>query len=347
MKEQVIEQSALDALRGYLEKVPFVQIDRIVRTAPGGVGDIEVWLRFRDRSFLLLIEVKNNGQPRLARQAVYELRHSLKDQGDAYGVFIAPYISPRAGAICEDAGIGYLDLAGNCLLSFDTVYIRQVGAPNPDIQRRFLRTVYSPKAERVLRALLIEPRRTWKITEMSLVAGVSLGQVANVKKLLLDREWLNISPDGMRLADPAALLDEWAQAYSFQRNKVQDFYALAELPDVEAQLADTCQQMGVQYALNGFSSAARIAPMVRYQKASAYVNGDIDALVKRLGWKAVASGANVSLLIPYDGGVFYGVNNVDEIAITAPVQTYLDLQNYRGRGQEAAEAVRREMENTW
>ena len=74
---------------------------------------------------------------------------------------------------------------------------------------------------------------------------------------------------------------------------------------------------------------------------------EINTLIEALEWKPVISGANVSLLVPYDEGVFYGAKNIDGIEITAPVQTYLDLQNYRGRGQEAAQAVRKELEKTW
>jgi hypothetical protein len=70
--------------------------------------------------------------------------------------------------------------------------------------------------------------------------------------------------------------------------------------------------------------------MVRYQKVSAYANGNVSALAETLGWKAVTSGANVSLLIPYDDGVFYDAKNVDEIAIVLLVQTYLDLQSILG-----------------
>jgi hypothetical protein len=38
--------------------------------------------------------------------------------------------------------------------------------------------------------MLTKPRRAWKITELAQAVDVSLGQVANVKKLLADREWL-------------------------------------------------------------------------------------------------------------------------------------------------------------
>lgn len=347
VKYQSIEQAALTALKECLERVPFLQIDRIELSELDNQADFLVQLRIQDRPHLLMAEVKNNGQPRMARLAVYQLKEYLSNETDAYGIFIAPYISSGAGKICEEAGIGYLDIAGDCLISFETVYIRQTGAPNPNIQKRDLRSLYSPKAERILRVLLNDPRNSWKMIDLAQSAKVSLGQVANVKKLLLDREWLSKSVDGMSLTNPTALLDEWGQSYNFRRNEVRECYALAELPEIEAQLAETCRRLGLQYALTGFSSAARIAPMVRYQKASVYVKRDVSTLIETLGWKAVTTGSNVSLLIPYDDGVFYGAKDIDEIAITSPVQTYLDLQSVRGRGHEAAQAVLKEIEKTW
>jgi len=347
VKYQSIEQVALTVLKECLERVPFLQIDRIELSELDNQADFWLQVRIQDHSRLLLVEIKNNGQPRMARLAVYRLKEYLSNETDAYGIFIAPYISSEAGKICEEAGIGYLDLAGNCLISFETVYIRQTGAPNPNIQKRDLRSLYSPKAERILRVLLNDPKNSWKMIDLAQSAKVSLGQVANVKKLLLDREWLSKSVDGISLTNPTALLDEWSQTYNFRRNEVQECYALAELPEIEAQLAETCRRLGLQYALTGFSGAARIAPMVRYQKASVYVQRDVSSLIEALGWKAVTTGSNISLFIPYDDGVFYGAKEIDEIAIASPLQTYLDLQSVRGRGQEAAQAVRKAIEKTW
>jgi hypothetical protein len=44
---------------------------------------------------------------------------------DKYGVFAAPYISPRAATIGRGVDVGYLDLAGNCHLSFEQVYVHK------------------------------------------------------------------------------------------------------------------------------------------------------------------------------------------------------------------------------
>jgi hypothetical protein len=99
--------------------------------------------------------------------------------------------------------------------------------------------------------------------------------------------------------------------------------------------------------LTAFSGAARLAPAVRYQRAVVYVEADMNALTVSLGWKPVTSGANVSLLVPYDEGVFFDSREMDGTQLVTPVQIYLDLQNYRNRGQEAAQAIRKGIEQSW
>ena len=74
MKEQTIRQSACTALREYLEKVPFLRFEAIENLKANNGVDFLATLRVQDRLILLLAKVKNNGQPRLARQAVYELK---------------------------------------------------------------------------------------------------------------------------------------------------------------------------------------------------------------------------------------------------------------------------------
>ena len=56
----------------------------------------------------------------------------------------------------------------------------------------------------------------------------------------------------------------------------------------------------------------------------------------------------MSLLIPYDEGVFYGAREVEGLRVVCPVQLYLDLKGYKGRGEEAASAVlKQELSKLW
>jgi hypothetical protein len=347
MKIKTGEAAAIQALRECLGEIPFLQVIDVPAAENMSGPDFQVEIRIQNRSLTILVEYKASGQPRLARQAALQIKDWLtKGRGD-YGVFTAPYISPEAATVCKEAEIGYLDLAGNCLLSFETVYVQREGKPNSSIQRRELRSLYSPKAERILRVLLSRPQQSWKTEALAEAAQVSFGQISNVKKFLADREWLGPNGGGIRLNNPGAVLDEWAAQYRFNRNQVVDYYALSEVAECEYQLAETCQRLGMRYALTAFSGAARLAPAVRYQRAVAYVGGDLDSLTNSLGWKPVTSGANVSLLVSYDEGVFFDSREMDGTQLVTPVQIYLDLQNYRNRGQEAAQAIRKVIEQSW
>ena len=283
-----------------------------------------------------MVEVRKVGQPRVIREAANRLMRYKDQMSGTYPVVMAPYISPQAAEICREEGLGFVDLAGNCRLSFDQVYISKEGKQNPFTRRRDLRSLYSPKAERVLRVLLATPKRWWKVAPMAQEAGVSLGQVFNVKKLLIDREWVETGEDGFRFTAPAKLLAEWEDNYDFRRSTVREFYTLRSIADFEHLLAEACAKGNLAYALAGFSSAARYAPMVRYQRAMAYVVGDIDRVAERLELKPVTSGANVNLIVPYDEGVLYGAETKGGARVTSPMQTYLDLRQIKGRGEEAA-----------
>jgi hypothetical protein len=286
----------------------------------------------------LVVEVKSAGQPRMAREAVNQLLRFSQSFPQAFPVFIAPYISPKAAEICEQAGVGYIDFSGNCRLCFQEVYIEKTGKPNVFSEKRDLRSLYSPKAENVLRVLLTNPLKAWKIQELADEGNVSVGQVANVKKILLNREWLS-EADGMVLSEPEKLLSEWARNYNFRKNRVRDFYSLKNVSEIEFSLANLCKEEKLTYALTSFSGAARLAPAVRYQRVFAYIEETEKDIAGLLDLKEVPSGANVSLLTPYDEGIFYGSEDIDGIRIASPIQIYLDLKTYRGRGEEAADML--------
>ena len=336
-----LEKKAKEAIQICLSKVPFLSIESVkkepVRQDKG--PDFLVRLTLPEREKNLVVEVRGNGQPRLARDGVNQLLRYRDTFPEAYGILVAPYISHKAAEICAAADIGYVDLAGNCRLSFGQVYIEQTGKPNPFDQKRDLRSLYSPKAERVLRVLLSKPRKAWRMAELAEKAGVSLGQVSNVKKLLLDREWVQAEKSGLALIKPQALLMEWSENYSFRRNQVQDYFSLKKVAEIEADLAEVCNRNKLVYAFTSFSGAARLAPAVRYQRVFVYIEETEEDVAPLLGLKKVTSGANVSLLIPYDEGVFYGASDFEGVQIASAAQIYLDLRGFRGRGEEAAQQL--------
>ncbi len=346
MKIKTNKSAIAQALRECLVNIPFLKVGEVSINEKKFEPDFQVEIGIKNKSFRILGEYKDSGEPRIARLTTYQIKDWISKGIGTYGIFIAPYISPETAIICSDAGIGYLDLAGNCLLSFETIFIHREGKANLTRSRK-LRSLYSRKAERILRVLLTESKQNWKTEALAKTAKVSYGQVAKVKNLLADREWLAPSENGIRLKDPSAVLDEWITQYRYKRNQVVEYYAMADVVECEAKLAEACDRRKTRYALTAFSGAARLSPTVRYQRMTAYIDGDPNLLADALGWKLVTSGANVNLLVPYDEGVFFGAQEINGIQIASPVQIYLDLQDYRGRGQEAAQNIRKVIEQSW
>lgn len=342
VKIENLESRAKEALIECFQDIPFV--DNIeVNLEPEQEGirpDLHIVLHLKSEvQFNFTAEVKNNGEPRFARQVVNQVQRYLRESEIDYGIFIAPYISSRSAEICQGEGIGYVDLAGNCHIAYETIYIHKEGNTNPFSRKRYLRSLYSPKAERILRVLLSSSRKDWKLEELAAESGVSLGQVANVKKLLADQEWIDSKTVGFSLTEPLSLLEEWSQNYQYRRNKVMNFYTMLSAAEFEAKLGRNCQLEFIRCGLTGFSGSSRYAPAVRYQRVMAYVQGEIEKISKAMEIKPVESGANVTILKPYDEGVFYGTNEIDGSKVVSPIQVYLDLRSLRGRGEEAAAAL--------
>ena len=113
-----------------------------------------------------------------------------------------------------------------------------------------------------------------KLTELAAEARVSLGLVAKIKNLLLNREWIQESKDGLALAEPKQLLSQWADTYRIEQNRIFEFYTLSNVLEIERQLSDFCKRSKLKFAFTGFSGAARVAPFVRYRQMTVYVEED-------------------------------------------------------------------------
>lgn len=346
--EQAFEQEGLARLTTLLKAVPFVKSMK-VGPQPGDHGwDAEVAVQTAMGVVRLLVVCKRRSEPRYLREAVAQFELARIKQPQAYTVLVAPYLSPESAAICREEGSGYMDLAGNCHLSFGHIHIHQEGFANPFREQRGTAALFAPKAERVLRALLDPelPGRHWTFRELAQHAapGVSLGQVHKVIKALCDHEFAAQSAEGVRLIKPETLLLEWAKNYRFERNKAARYYSILSARELEAKLANIINDVdgmpNCEAAFASFSAAARIKPYVRQHRYYVYIKGDLALATKHLQVKEVSSGENVVILEPYDDGVFYQAQRQDDGGIcTGPVQTYLDVNASGGRGPEAAEHI--------
>ncbi len=340
---------ALEKLRELLKPVPFVSLG-LHSTAPAFAAgswrpDFTTDLQADGEAWTLICEVKADGQPRYVRSAALQLKdyaqRFVTAGAHAYPVLIAPFISPASAEICREAGIGFADLAGNCHLAFGRVYIEKSAAENPFRKRRVQRSIFSAKSARVLRLLLAEPHRLWRVAQIAEKTQVSLGQVSNLRQRLLDEEWALVEKGGLRISKPRKLLAAWRQAYRLEPARSESCYTLLHGEALDKALRDALGEAGRgQHAVLASYSAGRwLAPFARVASLYLYADEQGEAVLReRLKLEPPGKGANVSLMRPKDEGVFLDrVEGAEGIWCTSPIQTYLDLAVSGERAAEAAE----------
>ncbi len=345
------ERQAEKQLLAVLGRVPFLRarLANSPRTSDGGydllaevrVGDGEPWT--------LVCEVKSNSRPSVAHMAVVTLHsilHRWPQRG--YGILITPFVSERTAAICQEYDVGYLDFAGNCRLCFDHVFIETTGRkadqPSP---KKVWPALFGTKSARVLRRLLREPHRAWKVQELAQEAGVSIGLVSNVRGALLEQEWAVSGDDGLRLNRPDDMLDAWRVAYRPLHEERQGYHTILHGTALTDAIRTALAEAGnsAHAVLAGNAAAQWLAPYATGGAQRFYAD-DVGAaaLIRHLRLKPAPRGANVFIDRPKDEGIFLdAVEGSPGLWCTSPVQTFLDLSAADDRSAEAAQHLRTEV----
>jgi len=330
--------------------LPSLKVRKILREQRVGSAMIDIVADVltpsgRDRK--LFIEIKSFTAPSRIREALQQLKAALKIQVNGYPVLASTFIGSGTRTICKEEGVGYIDLAGNYYLQFDDFYLEKIVDKNPFPSRGRPPSLFTPISSRILRALLVEPDRQWKVSELAQTTQVSIGQTSNVTRRLIEEEYLSkIQKGRLWLIQPGKLLNAWQEQYSLSKNIQEIYYSFERNPEqIMARVASIGLERNWRYAITSFAAASLIAPFVRgVGMVTLYVDDavSIEQWVSALDLRPAESGANIMILIPYDKGVFYQFQTVNGIILVSNVQLYLDLYNDPARGREQAEFLRKE-----
>lgn len=349
--EVKFEAEASERLNGLLAEVPFVAVKEVQRNAidPDSRREIDILIgaEVNGHPYRFVCEVKSNGQPRNIRAAIDQLQAIRRARKkDEYGVVIAPYLSPTSRDLCREENVGFLDFEGNCRLVFDGVFIERTVPLKPAIERREIKSIFATKSAQLLRLMLREPNRHWKVVDLAKKARVSLGHVSNVRRALIDREWARSDRDGLLLTDPDALLNSWRAVYNGPEGQRLPFYTTLHGSALQQRLpAVLAEANGKGNAiLASFSAAQWLAPYARTHTNYFYADAaGLAVLKERLALTSPARGENIVVVQIEDEGLFGdAIEPAPQVRCTSPVQTYLDLYAAGERGREAADHLREE-----
>lgn len=347
--EHEILNEVKPTLEALLTPVPFIngfdlQIES--KLTSGRYIDFIAELKIDNRNIKLIGEVKKVLQPRYALDAVRQVKEycSYFIEDSAYPVVVSEYISPQSAEILTKENVSYFDLAGNCRLCFANVYIVKEGKKSKRSEKRGVKSLFGLKSSRMLRLMLSSPLKAWQVKELSDLAELSLGQVSNIRRALLDQHYAIAGEKrGIYINQPGALLDRWKRVYKKNiANHASTFYTLMPADERlsrarKAMAAAEEQMAGIMYS--GLSSARWMAPFVKPTSDHFYADKlGIELLRKYLELEPVGIGPNVIIEQPKDPFIFKEVINCSQgLNCTSAVQTYLDLYVSGEREQEAAE----------
>ena len=296
---------------------------------------------------LLVVEAKANARPGVLAQAVQRVACAARAAGpQAFPVVAVPYMGDAGRRICDDAGVGFVDLSGNAHIKAPPLIIHVTGKPNRFIQRGRPSSVFAPKASRVARLMLLDPQRWWAQHELAEAGELGAGYVSRICKRLKADGLVERNPAGAaRPREPRLLLEAWRGQYEFDKHEVLRGHVSARSGDELAKrVADACEQADAGYALTGLAGAWLLAPFAGYRLVTVYLQKRASPkLLDALKWKEEDRGANLWLVRPNDRGVFHGASEVKGLRCVSAVQAYLDLQDMPERADEAASRLREEL----
>lgn len=325
-----------------LEGLEIVKTEVLPRARGGVQSDLLIDVRLGRQSKKLVVEVKTLGEPRFAAQAIAQLSQSVQSASNGYPVFAARYVGETTRQLCRAAGVGYFDLLGNIYLRFGGVLIDRLAQGSFEAERRGLKQLFAPKATRVIRTLLLDPKRPARITDLARECSMSPAGVYWVAQLLEDKGFVERdSSKRVVLVKPKELLDAWASSWSMDRNASTGYFAFERTPEaLMKKVVSVSKRKNLSYAFTLMAGASFIAPFVRFQDVWLYVDGEEEAWIKALNLKPVDGGGNIVMVRPYDAGVFSGLQVIEGVNVVSNIQLYVDLYNYPARGREQAEFLR-------
>jgi hypothetical protein len=267
----------------------------------------------------------------------------------AVPLLAVPFMGEVGRRLCEEAGVGWIDLSGNARIIAPGIRVIVDGRPNLFRSAGRPPNVFAAKSSRVVRWLLIHPAESLTQRQISHATDMTEGFVSRIVRRLEQEDYLVRDEHGaVRPKDPALLLDAWRDAYRFSIHTLHQGHVAARSGDALLRfVSDNLIKLGIKHAATGLAGAWALTHFAAFRIATVYMPADPSPkLLERLGYREDARGANLWLVVPNDAGVFHGAIEKDGIHCVHPVQVYVDLKDHPERASEAAEHLRTEL-LTW
>jgi len=323
-------------LRAALEQLKLAHADIkpqnvILRERGFSPFDGRITLKTDTESFQYFLEIKAHPRPETIRHLMV-LRDTAKGAKSIPILVVADYLTPNLAAKLREAGINYLDTAGNLFLKRAPTLYMQVEGKKPSSPVAGLKTrLFQPSGLALLFGLLTEPQSiNYPYRRLAEEAGVALGTVGWVMRDLRNNHFLEpAGKNKLSLINTKDLTEQWVQGYARTlRPKILigEYGNLApHLEDVVSSLNSYTTNKNEKWALTGGFAADEVLHHYRGQKLAFYVSDwwSIAAL-KELPIVPVARG-DITVLKAFSPLVLGKSRSPSEYPIAHPLLIYAEL----------------------
>ena len=307
------------------------------------VSDFLVRADVDGREIELLIEVKERPHLVALRLAAEKIKQYAAP--DLIPMVTSHFMGPHRRALLKEMGVGYIDMAGNIYLRAPGIFIEREEKRNPYGYEREGLNPYSDKASLILRILMNEPNRSWKIREIANIGKINPGWVSRVVESLVERGLVEFSRErGLALLRGEDMLKEWADLYDWHRNKLYYYYCQAlDSQEVLDRISRLNLNNDKMVALGFQSGAYLVSPYSTFNQVHLIIDGLSFDMIRseverQLELESRREGANLILVSPYyKYSALYGVRKIKKWNVVSDIQLYLDLNRYPLRGEDQAE----------
>jgi len=286
----------------------------------------------------ILVEMKSRLTASGAAALAPKIRAMAAEIGADTGIVMTGYLSPLARERLTQAGLSFLDLAGNVRVSLDRpgLLIETTGADrDPFPEGRGLRSLKGAAAARVVRALC-----DWHppvgVRELAQRARTNPGHTTRVLSLLQSEDVIERNAKGeivgVKWPD---LLRRWTRDYGLTRSHTAVPYLVPRGTNAFMQALRTSSE---RYALTGSAAVPPTAAVAPARVISCYVD-DSAQFARELDLRDVQSGHNVVLVEPFDAVVWERRREEEGLTRVALSQCAADLLTGSGREPAEGEAL--------
>lgn len=344
------ESLALSAARRVLEQYVKRPVRQEDASSPRGRADAVFYLD--DQPFV--VEVKSDARSDSIARSIAQLRAVATHYPNGEPLLVVSSMGEVGAAICEREGINWIDLNGNA--SVDTDRLRIYVRGRRDESANFApgetgANPFSKTASRVAHALLTDPGKEWKRSELEFVTGLDKGYISKIVTALSEKGYVDqVSQQrsrAVRVVNPFVLLDAWRERYKAKRPRFWGLVAAHNGPEALGKAAKAISAAHIDYAITGFGAAAHYSNFGSFRRVDIYLGEALpEAVSAHLNVGTNERGRNVALHDDFSIASV-GLSGAGEARFVSPVLAYLDLSNLPERSAEASDEMRRYLATRW